>query len=160
MWRELPAIRQDSVPVVCPTQSGWIVFFISRLRTLILAASSKCSLHIAFCAHSRPTLNNVDYGWLLTFFCGKKQEFESCPLPIHLYINMWDSLYSLENQQKASSLQGQTQQVQRIWTAGCLSSQLGNLVLLRGGDGEWSSQPFSSGKEMSKELYGKLGAIP
>lgn len=47
------------------------------------------------------------------------------------------SLYSLENQQTASPLQGQTQQVQRIWAAGHLSSQLGGMVLLRGGDGEW-----------------------
>lgn len=73
---------------------------------------------------------------------------------------MWDSLCSLENQQKAPSLQGQTQQVQRIWTAGGLPSQLGDLVLLCGGDGEWSSRLFFSGKEKSKELYGKLGAIP
>lgn len=73
---------------------------------------------------------------------------------------MWDSFCSLENQQKASSLQGQTQQVQRIWTAGGLSSQLGDLVLVRGGDGEWSSRLFSSGKEKSKELHGERGAIP
>lgn len=50
---------------------------------------------------------------------------------------MQDSLYSLENQQTASPLQGQTQQVQRIWATGHLSSQLGDMVLLRGGDGEW-----------------------
>lgn len=70
-------------------------------------------------------------------FVGRKQEFETCRY-LYTHVNMQDSLYSLENQQTASSLQGQAQQVQRIWTAGRLSPQLGDLVLLRGGDGEWS----------------------
>lgn len=41
-----------------------------------------------------------------------------------------------ENQQASASLQGQTQQVQRVRAAGCLPPHLCHLVLVRRGDGE------------------------
>lgn len=127
--RELPEVCRHGVIGAHPARVGDVAFT-SRLKTCTSPLVQSACLQLNTAALTRNSFSP---------FVGRAEVFETCPLSIHLHINTWVPLSSLENQQTASSLQSQAQQVQRIWAAGRLSSQLGDLVLLCGGDGEWSS---------------------
>lgn len=64
--RELPELRQDSAPVVCPTGWFWVAFFTSRPRTLI----SLLPLNTG----ARGTLHTVVLHWITMVTAGFQLE--------------------------------------------------------------------------------------